>query len=741
MSTRKLSFKASAENFAKIPGSPIAYWVGEKMGALFSLHQSVDAVIPLREGMHTGKNEIFLRIWFEVSVNKLVLGARSFEDVEKKGKWVPYNKGGGYRKWYGNNLVVVRADKSSLDEMAALKGHVRPSQSLYFKEGATWSAISDNKFGLRYYPHGFLFDSKGQVAVGEKMMDVLTLFNTSLYQFLANVIMPTLDYKCGDVKKLPYLSVPEAAIKRTTELIAISRSDWDEYETSWDFKVNPLVRETAGGSGLCAVGSEVGSQKLATSHYPLATIWAAVFARRMEWAARIKELEEENNRLFIAAYGLEDELKPDVAWKDVSLTGNPFYRYKVDSEEWLVVSGQIIEKERVAEYVNQELQRIDGVAEGDGSCGRDIRPDTTSAEGGAVCPGRPDAPGRRVDSVEHRGRAGTENDARLREFLDHGAWFRIRDGNAVVDLSASEVSRAVASGSGAELVRRGFKNAECIDWSAVREKCIESSTTHSPLTTNLAQRARADAVRELISYGIGCLMGRYSLEKEGLILASQGETIADYWKKVASGECLVASNVQEELATSHYPLATLSPDDDGIIPVVAGETAFTDNAPHRVVDFIKAAFGAEHLTENLNFIEATLGKTLETYLAKEFWDDHKRAYNNRPIYWLFRSKKGAFQALVYMHRMDAYTATKVRNGYLLPHIEFLRGRIAAESARGAELTAKERSRLKKMQQAMEECLEYDGRLHVVADRMQGIDLDDGVAVNYAKFGDVLAKLK
>lgn len=569
---RKLSFKASAENFAKIPGSPIAYWVGEKMGALFSLHQSVDAVISLREGMHTGKNEIFLRIWFEVSVNKLVLGARSFEDVEKKGKWVPYNKGGGYRKWYGNNLVVVRADKSSLDEMAALKGHVRPSQSLYFKEGATWSAISDNKFGLRYYPHGFLFDSKGQVAVGEKMMDVLTLFNTSLYQFLANVIMPTLDYKCGDVKKLPYLSVPEAAIKRTTELIAISRSDWDEYETSWDFKVNPLVRE--------------GLQKNAGG-MSFEVAWAAVFARRMEWAARMKELEEENNRLFIEAYGLEDELKPDVAWKDVSITGNPFYRYKVDAVEDAADTG---------------------------------------------CP-----PYQRVPP-------------------------------------------------------------------------------------ELEARARADAVRELISYGIGCLMGRYSLEQEGLILASQGETYQDYFARVHGAD-------------------KLRPDDDGIIPVVAGETAFTDNAPHRVVDFVKAAFGEEHLTENLNFIEATLGTTLEAYLAKGFWDDHKRMYKNRPIYWLFRSKKGAFQALVYMHRMDAYTATKVRNGYLLPHIEFLRGRIAAESARGAELTAKERSRLKKMQQAMEECLEYDGRLHVVADRMQGIDLDDGVAVNYAKFGDVLAKLK
>ena len=254
--------------------------------------------------------------------------------------------------------------------------------------------------------------------------------------------------------------------------------------------------------------------------------------------------------------------------------------------------------------------------------------------------------------------------------------------------------------------------------------CYRYGETES--TAALRERQRTDTIKELISYAIGCLMGRYSLAKEGLILASQGETIEDYWKKIGR-----SPSADEKLV----------PDDDGIIPVLAGAHAFTDNATQRVVDFVRAAFGVEKLNENLNFIEESLGTTLENYLVKEFWKDHKKMYQNRPIYWLFSSKKGAFQALVYMHRMDAYTASKVRSDYLLPHIEFLRTRIATESARGAELTARERTALKKMQQALDECLEYDGRLHVVADKMQTIDLDDGVLVNYPKFGDVLAKLK
>lgn len=308
---------------------------------------------------------------------------------------------------------------------------------------------------------------------------------------------------------------------------------------------------------------------------------------REDWQKKtveMRKLEMENNRIFIEAYGLTDEMKPDVPWNEISLTCNPWYRY------------------------------------------------------------------------------GEKNAADGDEF---------------------------------------------------------------PLDETLEKKLRTDTIKELVSYAVGCLMGRYSLDKEGLILASQGETLEDYWQKVGV----------EKTA------ATLQPDDDGILPVIVGTNAFADDAKNRVTEFVRVVFGAENLNANLNFIEECLGTTLESYLAKEFWKDHKKMYQNRPIYWLFSSKKGTFQCLVYMHRMNAYTATKVRNDYLLKHIEFLRARIAADTARSADLSVQERRDLKKMQQALDECLEYDGRLHVVADRMQPIDLDDGVVVNYDKFGDVLAKLK
>ena len=126
--------------------------------------------------------------------------------------------------------------------MSTLQGHVRPSQKLYFKEGATWSALSSGFFGLRLQPFGHLFDSKGQVAIGDKYKEIMGLFNTCAYQQLADMLMPTLDYKCGDVKKLPYCHVEDPNfVDIVDKNIALSKTDWDSYEISWDFKQNPLV--------------------------------------------------------------------------------------------------------------------------------------------------------------------------------------------------------------------------------------------------------------------------------------------------------------------------------------------------------------------------------------------------------------------------------------------------------------------------------------------------------------------
>ena len=143
---------------------------------------------------------------------------------------------------------------------------------------------------------------------------------------------------------------------------------------------------------------------------------------------------------------------------------------------------------------------------------------------------------------------------------------------------------------------------------------------------------------------------------------------------------------------------------------------------------------------NLNYIEATLGKSLEDYLSKDFWKDHVKRYQKRPIYWLFSSKKGAFKVITYMHRMDAFTVATIRNHYLLPYINTLETRVDALRVRQAELTTAERRNLERLIKDLEDCREYDLRLHQVADRQITFDLDDGVAHNYALFGDVLSKL-
>jgi SAM-dependent methyltransferase len=228
-------------------------------------------------------------------------------------------------------------------------------------------------------------------------------------------------------------------------------------------------------------------------------------------------------------------------------------------------------------------------------------------------------------------------------------------------------------------------------------------------------------VKQLISYAVGCIMGRYSLDRKGLILANQGDGQKEY-------EALIAN--------SHFTI-----DDDGIIPLMSVNNELTDHISLRFKTWLSIAFGEENFMDNLNFVERALDKRLEDYFLKDFWKDHKKMYQNRPIYWLFSSKKGAFQCIVYMHRMNAYTAEKVRTQYLLPHIEWLMTRQAEMQANAANLSARERKELDNIGKQIDECREYHDRLHVVADKQIAFDLDDGVLVNYAKFGDVLAKLK
>lgn len=231
-------------------------------------------------------------------------------------------------------------------------------------------------------------------------------------------------------------------------------------------------------------------------------------------------------------------------------------------------------------------------------------------------------------------------------------------------------------------------------------------------------------IKQLISYMVGIWMGRYRLDRPGLNVAHPDPT-------------------DEKMASYQYgpDNATLVIDDDGIIPVLPTGAPFEDNLTEYIANFVRIVWGEEAQTDNLNYIEQCLGKKIEDYVQKDFWKDHKKMYQNRPIYWLFSSKKGAFKALVYVHRMHPYTVEQVRTRYLLKYMDWLRSEAQRLEIRDADLTTAERRRLDCLRSDIEECEEYHERLQVVAEQAIPIDLDNGIPANHALFGDILTKLK
>ncbi|MBO4754318.1 MAG: hypothetical protein J5543_06965 [Bacteroidales bacterium] len=231
-------------------------------------------------------------------------------------------------------------------------------------------------------------------------------------------------------------------------------------------------------------------------------------------------------------------------------------------------------------------------------------------------------------------------------------------------------------------------------------------------------------IQQFISYAIGCIMGRYRLDRPGLHIAHPNpsdEELAPYYVDGASDVFHI--------------------DNDAIIPILPIDAPFPDNAANRITDFVKFVFGTDNINENMNYIQDALGMSVADYMTKNFYTDHKKRYQNRPIYWLFSSKKGAFQCLVYMHRMNRFTVGRIRDYYLLPYIQHLEAKLADFELRAALLSTAERREHKRTVAILQECREYDNILHLFADRQIEINLDDGVLNNYAIFKDVLAKLK
>ena len=442
--------------------------------------------------------------------------------------------------------------------------------------------------------------------------------------------------------------------------------------------------------------------------YLLSDKYAAWKAECEQRFLQLKANEEELNRIFIDIYGLQDELTPDVADKDVTVhrifdtkddvpesmqgssyvrtkrdeivsllsyaVGCMFGRYSLDvdglayaggrfSDQWVVVSGQLINRKVVEECVSQELSRAFGMAEVDVAGRGDIPASETAAERGAICLIRPDAAGSGVGSIQYRRGTSKKLYEGICELPLHFPGVSGGTGNPVYDLCSPEILDALTNRNGAELVRRGWKDAERFDWEAV------------------------------------------------------------HWS----------------LTTDHF-----SPDRDGILPIT-DEEYLEDDIISRLCDWLKAVYGADTLEENLDFIAEALGgkggssrEIIRSYFLKDFFKDHCKTYQKRPIYWLFDSgKQNGFKALIYLHRYTPDTIGNLRVDYLhkmqrVYESEINRMQDMIDHSTNAREVATSTKRKEKLQKQLKECRDYDEMIaHLALSRIE-LDLDDGVKVNYEK---------
>ena len=568
----------SQQNFKKIPGCPIGYWVSEKMIEAFKEENLISSKSIARSGFSTGNNEKFIRLWHEVSVKRIGFHLSNNSEYLQSGyKYIPFTKGGTFRRWYGNNDSIV--DWSTPEDMH------RPRTTYmdkYYRPAITWNAITSGSFSCRYYDKGFLFEHAAVslfVNEGYHYENFLAYLNSKVFLHYLKILNPTLNNGAEVVSSVPILETKDNnTVSLVHKNISISKSDWDAHETSWDFEENELVR----------LGKEQGE-----GPHRIADLMEAYKEHWTEQFLQLHANEEELNRQFIGIYGLENELTPDVPLSEVTI----------------LQQGEV-------KVTNEYLLTTE-------------------------------------------------------------------DGSIITD----------ETGAGLTVSGKYY-----LDW-------------------------QDDVIaKQLISYAIGCMLGRYRLDKSGLHIAHPEPTA-------------------EETAPYTFNGKQWNIDEDGILPLMPSDTDFSDNATVMFKRWLVVAFGEDTLVDNLNCVEAALGKSLDDYFVKDFWKDHKKMYQNRPIYWLFSSKKGAFQCLAYMHRMNAYTAERIRTKYLLPHIEWLVQKQTEMETNAANLNARERKQLDSFGRQIAECREYHDRLHTVADEQIAFDLDDGVVVNYGKFGDVLAKLK
>lgn len=330
--------QVSTDNFSKIPGVPVAYWVSERIPKIYLECQTLEKIADVRHGLSTGKNDLFVRFWTEVSWSLIDTTIKNRDEIVlSNGKWFPYNKGGEFRKWYGNADYVLWYNADGQAKMASLSGHRHDGKDRYFQEGITWSFISSSKFGVRYTPTGFAFDVAGSsMFFSTDIVKYVTgLLCSHLGTFFMSIQNPTLNFQVGNLKNVPLIIRDKDTVDNlVNQCIQLSRIDWDSFETSWDFTRHPLVRGVA----------------------TVADAFAAWEAECDDRFHQLKANEEELNRIFIDIYGLQDELTPDVEDKDVTVhkadlgrdirslisyaVGCMFGRYSLDVEGLAYAGGE-----------------------------------------------------------------------------------------------------------------------------------------------------------------------------------------------------------------------------------------------------------------------------------------------------------------------------------------------------------------------------------------------------------------
>ncbi len=354
---KKEIYYSRQENYEKIQGAPIAYWVSENIINAFDADKLLKDVVTASVGIQTGDNEKFIHLWWEIKKENINYGAMSIEDSYQDKKWFPYNKGGEYRKWYGNDATVIdwKNDGEDIIRNSQITGHhyQQYAEELKFKPLVTWSRISTGAPAFRIKKYGYLSDMAG-FSMFSSIIDlkfIVAFCNSVVAKKFLEFLAPTLNYMIGPVTSMPIKSFDknkEGILNEVNSAIKISKEDWDSFETSWDFKRHPLISVISQNRTLFDDITEV---DLAECY----TCWENECNERFN---QFKANEEELNRIFIDIYGLQDELTPEVEDKDVTVrkadlqrdikslvsyaVGCMFGRYSLD-EEGLVLAGQPFE--------------------------------------------------------------------------------------------------------------------------------------------------------------------------------------------------------------------------------------------------------------------------------------------------------------------------------------------------------------------------------------------------------------